>query len=151
MLTSRYQRCRPQRDQERAVLCELLDEMERRLEDTQLNLEHQQETSEVIIRQLENLLSLVRESASRPALCQAATAAAYWRPANSRATWQAFNTQAIAQGQAMATLNILATVFLPLSFVAVGPPLHTYTRIHRSHGGLADRNLCMHINRAYSA
>ncbi|KAF5695039.1 homeobox transcription factor [Fusarium globosum] len=31
---------------------------------------------------------------------------------------QAFNTQAIAQGQATAMLNVLATIFLPLSFVA---------------------------------
>jgi hypothetical protein len=48
--------------EERKGLSELLDEMEHRLQDTQQNLEHQQETSEVIIRQLENLLSLVCRS-----------------------------------------------------------------------------------------
>ncbi|KAM7183714.1 hypothetical protein V8F20_012519, partial [Naviculisporaceae sp. PSN 640] len=69
-------------------LAKLLDELENRLEDSQTNLEHQLETSEVILRQLENLLGLT------------------------------FNTQAIAQGQSMATLNLMATIFLPLSFVA---------------------------------
>ncbi|KAF5645171.1 homeobox transcription factor [Fusarium sp. NRRL 52700] len=73
---------------ERTELVELLAELENRLQDSQQNLEHQLETSEVILRQLENLMSL------------------------------AFNTQAIAQGQATAMLNVLATVFLPLSFVA---------------------------------
>ncbi len=34
----------------------LLEDMEDRLQDSQLNLEHQLETSEVIVRQLENLL-----------------------------------------------------------------------------------------------
>ncbi|KAF5667671.1 homeobox transcription factor [Fusarium denticulatum] len=73
---------------ERTEMVELLAELENRLQDSQQNLEHQLETSEVILRQLENLLSL------------------------------AFNTQAIAQGQATAMLNVLATIFLPLSFVA---------------------------------
>ncbi|CZR42748.1 uncharacterized protein FPRO_10051 [Fusarium proliferatum ET1] len=73
---------------ESTELLELLAELEIRLQDSQQNLEHQLETSEVILRQLENLLSL------------------------------AFNTQAIAQGQATAMLNVLATIFLPLSFVA---------------------------------
>ncbi|CVK91477.1 uncharacterized protein FMAN_09571 [Fusarium mangiferae] len=73
---------------ESTELLELLAELENRLQDSQQNLEHQLETSEVILRQLENLLSL------------------------------AFNTQAIAQGQATAMLNVLATIFLPLSFVA---------------------------------
>ncbi|KAG4274719.1 hypothetical protein FPRO04_09083 [Fusarium proliferatum] len=73
---------------ESTELLELLAELENRLQDSQQNLEYQLETSEVILRQLENLLSL------------------------------AFNTQAIAQGQATAMLNVLATIFLPLSFVA---------------------------------
>lgn len=73
---------------ESTELLNLLAELENRLQDSQQNLEHQLETSEVILRQLENLLSL------------------------------AFNTQAIAQGQATAMLNVLATIFLPLSFVA---------------------------------
>ncbi|KAF5560724.1 homeobox transcription factor [Fusarium phyllophilum] len=73
---------------ERTEMVELLAELENRVQDSQQNLEHQLETSEVILRQLENLLSL------------------------------AFNTQAIAQGQATAMLNVLATIFLPLSFVA---------------------------------
>lgn len=41
-------------------LLELLAELENRLQDSHQNLEHQLETSEVILRQLENLLSLVR-------------------------------------------------------------------------------------------
>lgn len=40
-------------------LVKWLDELENRLEDSQTNLEHQLETSEVILRQLENLLALV--------------------------------------------------------------------------------------------
>jgi hypothetical protein len=44
---------------ERTELVELLAELENRLQDSQQNLEHQLETSEVILRQLENLLSLV--------------------------------------------------------------------------------------------
>ncbi|KAF5663394.1 cytochrome b2 mitochondrial [Fusarium circinatum] len=83
---------------ERTELVELLAELENRLQDSQQNLEHQLETSEVILRQLENLLSLTADLNTH--------------------LQQAFNTQAIAQGQATAMLNVLATIFLPLSFVA---------------------------------
>ncbi|KLP19531.1 Uncharacterized protein LW94_5776 [Fusarium fujikuroi] len=44
---------------ESTELLDLLAELENRLQDSQQNLEHQLETSEVILRQLENLLSLV--------------------------------------------------------------------------------------------
>ncbi|KAF5652427.1 homeobox transcription factor [Fusarium sp. NRRL 25303] len=79
-------------------LLELLAELENRLQDSQQNLEHQLETSEVILRQLENLLSLTADLNTN--------------------LQQAFYTQAIAQGQATAMLNVLATIFLPLYFVA---------------------------------
>ncbi|VZH95771.1 unnamed protein product [Fusarium fujikuroi] len=83
---------------ESTELLDLLAELENRLQDSQQNLEHQLETSEVILRQLENLLSLTADLDT--------------------GLQQAFNTQAIAQGQATAMLNVLATIFLPLSFVA---------------------------------
>ncbi|KAK0711745.1 hypothetical protein B0H67DRAFT_300255 [Lasiosphaeris hirsuta] len=73
---------------EKTKAYDLLEETEHRFQDIIRNHQHQQETSEVILRQLENLLSL------------------------------AFNTQAIAQGQAMASLNVIAAVFLPLSLVS---------------------------------
>jgi len=49
--------------QQRSTLLELLEELESRVQDAKENLEHQLETSEMIIRQLENLLSLVRRKA----------------------------------------------------------------------------------------
>ncbi|ORY14455.1 hypothetical protein BCR34DRAFT_560453 [Clohesyomyces aquaticus] len=65
-----------------------MEYLEDRTEQCLQNLFHQQESSAVIHRQLENLLSL------------------------------AFNTEMVSQGQAVARLNMLAIAFLPLSYVA---------------------------------
>jgi len=64
---------------------QLLDRIADHLED----LEHLQETSSVILRQFENLLSLV------------------------------FNSSAASQGEAVTRLNTMAFAFIPLSLVAV--------------------------------
>ncbi|KAF2683459.1 hypothetical protein K458DRAFT_432248 [Lentithecium fluviatile CBS 122367] len=64
------------------------EELEELVDECLRNLLHQQESAAVIHKQLENLLSL------------------------------AFNTEMVSQGQAVARLNFLAFIFLPLSFVA---------------------------------
>ncbi|KAF2808065.1 uncharacterized protein BDZ99DRAFT_72226 [Mytilinidion resinicola] len=65
-----------------------LSALKYRVKECQDVMTYQEETSQVILRQLENLFSL------------------------------AFNTETMMQGQTMARLNVLAFAFLPMSFVA---------------------------------
>ncbi len=84
------------------------EELKNWIEDQMQNLTHLQETSQVILRQLENLLSLVSFGFG-----------GLFRWAIELNLNKAFNIETVTQGQAVARLNIVAIVFLPLSFVAV--------------------------------
>jgi hypothetical protein len=76
-----------------------------RLDDAFQLLEYYEVTATTILEQQQNLLSLVHS-----------LTVIFWK---SMLTVQAFNLETVAQGQAVARLNALAFIFLPLSFVAV--------------------------------
>jgi hypothetical protein len=78
-----------------------------RLDDAFQLLEYYEVTATTLLEQQQNLLSLVHSSAVHFL--------------KSMLTIQAFNLETVAQGQAVARLNALAFIFLPLSFVAVSP------------------------------
>ena len=77
-----------------------------RLDDAFQLLEYYEVTATTLLEQQQNLLSLVHSL----------TVSFFWK---SMLTVQAFNLETVAQGQAVARLNALAFIFLPLSFVAV--------------------------------
>lgn len=87
--------------------------LENQIEECSQYLQHQQESSVVIYKQLENIPSLVcwKDQSSIQVVKHVLSISV-----------KAFNTEMVSQGQAVGRLNSLALAFLPLSFVAVRSP-----------------------------